>query len=74
MINVAVYLKSESCDSYLYLYSVETAKDVVNKLLSDNYEMETGCICEYEVESNNKEFNQQVKYEISEYMYEVFNK
>ena len=73
MINVAVYLRSESSDSYLYLYSVETAKEVVNKLLADNYEMETGCISNYKVESNNKEFNQQVRDEISEYLYEVHN-
>ena len=68
MINVAIYLKSESCDSYLYLYKVKTSKDALNKLVSDNYEFETGCICDYEVESNDLEFNQQVSQIISEYL------
>ena len=68
MINIAIYLKSESCDSYLYLYEVKTPKDALNKLVSDNYEFETGCICDYEVESNNLEFNQQVIQLISEHL------
>lgn len=68
MINIAVYLKSESCDNYLYLYSVEKPEEVVSKLLSDNYEFETGCICDYEVESNCKEINKQVIELISEHL------
>lgn len=68
MINVAVYLKSESCDSYLYLYQVEDAKDIVSKLVEDNCEFESRCICDYEVESNNDEFNHEVMDLISNWL------
>lgn len=68
MINIAVFLKSESCDNYLYLYSVEKAQDVVDKLILDNCEFEGGYICDYDVESNDAEFNNKVLSLISEYL------
>lgn len=66
--NIAVYLKSESCDSYLYLYSVEQAKEVINNLIKDNYDFELKCICDYEVKSNIKKVNAEVKRLISDYL------
>ena len=68
MINVAVFLMSESGDEYLYLYSAKTPEDVLENLLKDNYEMETLNICNYMVESNNKDFNKQVKELISKHL------
>ena len=73
MINIAVFLKSESCDNYLYLYSVEKAQDVVDKLILDNCEFEGGYICDYDVESNDSEFNNQVLSLISEHLDQCFD-
>lgn len=73
MINIAVFLKSESCDNYLYLYSVEKAQDVVDKLILDNCEFEGGYICDYEVESNDAEFNNQVLSLISQHLDQCFD-
>lgn len=73
MINIAVFLKSESCDNYLYLYSVEKAQDVVDKLILDNCEFEGGYICDYDVESNDSEFNNQLLSLISEHLDQCFD-
>ena len=66
--NIAVYLKSESCDNYLYLYSVEEVKEVVDKLREDSCEFESKCICDFEVQSNDKEANVEVTELILDYL------
>ena len=66
--NIAVYLKSESCDSYLYLYSVEEVKEVIDKLTEDSYEFQNRCICDFEVESNDREVNVEITELILDYL------
>lgn len=73
MINIAVFLHSESYYSYLYLYSVEKAQEVVDKLILDNCEFCDGYICDYKVESNDSQFNNQVLILISQHFGQCYN-
>lgn len=65
---VAVYLKSESGDNYLYLYSKRVP--IIANLKRDCYEFEIKCICDVEVESGDELYKQAAKDLICSYLFD----
>lgn len=61
---VAVYLKSESGDDYLYCFEEETIIYIAEKLRSD---LEMFCpLCEYKIAGNDKAFVEYVEHVMSQ--------